>query len=312
MGSEADLARLAHHQGQTDLVERGGEVYLLTCVEIPDAPGVYVTDFLAFDSGIVNIATTSDGDNWSGCAVTEQRKKNRRLRQRLQCKGTKSAKRLLKKRSKKEARFVADVNHCISKKIVTEAERTSRGITHENLTGIRERGRLRKPQRTELNSWAFAQLFAFIAYKARLRGLPVLVVDAVHFPALPAMWLGGAAEPPHERINSSHAETSAMVREATGQAGAGRRPYSGRFRPPGMAGRFRAAACQRLYMGHDARGRQTNMASTSSFSFLRKASSSVAQRRRFLPGVLAHCWVVPIRTPSAARSIFHASCEVSA
>ena len=112
--------------------------------------------------------------------MTLRRKKNRALRAKLQAKGTRSAKRLLKKRSKKESRFVRDVNHCISKKIVSLAEHTNRGIAHENLKGIRDRARSNKPLRTELNSWAFAQLFKLVAYKARLAGIPVKIVDPAY------------------------------------------------------------------------------------------------------------------------------------
>ncbi|MFI6493042.1 hypothetical protein [Streptomyces sp. NPDC050564] len=42
--------------------------------------------------------------------------------------------------------------------MVAEAERTGRGIALEDLTGIRERVRLRKPQRATHASWSFAQL----------------------------------------------------------------------------------------------------------------------------------------------------------
>ena len=167
-------------RGESDLMHENGIFYLTAGVEIPEEPLFTVTDYLAFDSGIVNIATTSDGDNWSGGAVTLRRKKNRKLRAKLQAKGTKSAKRLLKKRSKKESRFVRDVNHVISKKIVERAKRTERGIAFENLKHIRDRARLSKPQRTELNNWAFAQLFAFVTYKARLAGVPVKIVDPAY------------------------------------------------------------------------------------------------------------------------------------
>lgn len=170
----------ACQKGETDLCLDNGIFYLTAGVEITEKPQQNVTDYLAFDSGIVNIATTSDGDNWSGGAVTLRRKKNRALRAKLQSKGTKSAKRLLKKRSKKETRFVRDTNHCISKKIVELAEHTNRGIAHENLKGIRDRARSHKPLRTELNSWAFAQLFAFVAYKAKLAGIPAKIVDPAY------------------------------------------------------------------------------------------------------------------------------------
>ena len=53
------------------------------------------------------------------------------------------------------------------RRIVTEAERTGRGIALEDLTGIRDRVRLRRPQRVTLHSWSFHQLGGFVAYKAR-------------------------------------------------------------------------------------------------------------------------------------------------
>jgi IS605 OrfB family transposase len=86
------------------------------------------------------------------------RKRHFKLRQRLQKKGTKSAKRLLKKRRQKEARFARDVNHWIAKELVKRAQGTGRGIALEDLKGIRERVTVRKSQRRQHHSWAFNQL----------------------------------------------------------------------------------------------------------------------------------------------------------
>lgn len=127
--SPSQLEQLkASRKGETELILEKGVFYLIAGLEVQEEPLQEVTDYLGFDSGIVNIATTSDGVNWSGGAVTLRRKKNRALRAELQTKGTKSSKRLLKKRSKKESRFVRDVNHCISKEIVRIAKHTSRGV----------------------------------------------------------------------------------------------------------------------------------------------------------------------------------------
>ncbi|GGU98629.1 hypothetical protein GCM10010211_77470 [Streptomyces albospinus] len=98
----------------------------------------------------------------------------------LQRKGTKSAKRRLKRRSRKEARHATNTNHVIAKTIVTEAERTGRGLSLEELRGIRERVRLRRPQRVALHSWAFAQLTDFIVNKARRTGVPLVFVDPTY------------------------------------------------------------------------------------------------------------------------------------
>ena len=139
-----------------------------------------MTEFIGVDLGIVNIATTSDGDRFSGTCLNRYRKRQQRIRTRLQAKKTTSARRLLKERRRKEARFAADATHRVSKSIVAEAERTGRGIAVEDLTGIRARVRLRKPQRATLHTWAFAQLGQFLAYKAQRAGVVLVQVDPAY------------------------------------------------------------------------------------------------------------------------------------
>ncbi|WP_281255131.1 transposase [Paenibacillus herberti] len=92
-------------------------------------------------------------------------------------KGTKSAKRLLARRRRKEARFSRDVNHCISKHMVEKANRHRSLLALEDLTGIRERITVRKAQRRNQHAWAFAQLRSYIEYKAWIAGVPVVLVD---------------------------------------------------------------------------------------------------------------------------------------
>ncbi|GAA1167445.1 IS605 OrfB family transposase [Kitasatospora gansuensis] len=72
------------------------------------------------------------------------------------------------------------MNHIVSKTIVTTAERTGSGIALEDLTGIRSRVRLRKDQRTTLHSWSFRQLAAFVEYKAKRAGVPLVYVDPAY------------------------------------------------------------------------------------------------------------------------------------
>ncbi|MER6606011.1 transposase [Streptomyces sp. NPDC000927] len=178
-GSPGQLKMLTEHRkGESDLVYRGGSFYLYAVCDIPD-PEVTEPEggFLGVDLGIVNIATTSDGAAYAGKGLNRVRHRHRRLRKKLQKKGSKSARRLLRNLSGREARFAANTNHCIAKKLVTEAQRTSRGIALEDLGGIRERVRLRKPQRVTLHSWSFAQLGGFVSYKAARAGVAVVFVD---------------------------------------------------------------------------------------------------------------------------------------
>ncbi len=123
---------LAHRKGESDLLCRDGKWYLYATCEVPEPSQTSPAGFVGVDLGIVNIATTSDGDRHAGKHLNRVRHRNQRLRGKLQKKGTKSAKRLLKRRRRKEARFAADTNHVISKRIVAEAKRTGRGVALED------------------------------------------------------------------------------------------------------------------------------------------------------------------------------------
>lgn len=73
---------------------------------------------LGVDLGIVNIASDSDGENFSGADVDRNRRIFEHRRRNLQKKQTRSAKRKLKKLSGKQARFQKYTNHTISKRLV--------------------------------------------------------------------------------------------------------------------------------------------------------------------------------------------------
>ncbi len=170
-------ALLACRQGESDLVYRDGQWYLHATVEVAVPDPAPAADWLGVDLGIVNIAVDSDGTVYSGGQVRALRRRHARLRAKLQAKGTRAAKRLLRKRKRKETRFATHVNHTVSKRIVAQAQGTQRGIALEDLTGIRARITVRKAQRRDLHSWAFYQLRGFIGYKAIQAGVRVELVD---------------------------------------------------------------------------------------------------------------------------------------
>jgi len=168
---------LAFRRGESDLVTRDGFWFLFATVDVPDIKEREVQDFIGVDLGIVAIAHTSDETRFAGGQLNGLRARHRRIRKRLQSLGTRSAKRLLRKRRGREGRFATHVNHSISKQLVSVAERTGRGIALEKLSGIRNRIRARKSERTRLHSWAFGQLQSFVLYKAKRAGVPVVFVD---------------------------------------------------------------------------------------------------------------------------------------
>ncbi|MFE9043387.1 RNA-guided endonuclease InsQ/TnpB family protein [Streptomyces sp. NPDC007818] len=175
--SDEAMKLLASRKGESDLVMRDGMFFLVATIDVPEPPVCEPAGFLGVDLGIVNIATTSDGEIMSGRQVNRYRQRKRDLRTKLQKKRTKSTARVLKRQRRKESRWATQRNHIIAKKLVATAERTSRGIGLEDLTGIRQRVTAKKDQRARLSSWAFAQLGSFVRYKAQRAGVAVVHVD---------------------------------------------------------------------------------------------------------------------------------------
>lgn len=171
--------RMDSIKGQADLLYRHGVFYLAVTLDVPTPALIEAQGTLGVDMGIINLATDSEGESFSGEAVEKNRKRHHALRQRLQKRGTKNAKRHLKKLSGKEARFKKNTNHVISKRIVQKAKANGQGIAIEDLRHIRSRteARLRKSQRSRHSSWSFGQLRSFLSYKAALAGVPVYLVD---------------------------------------------------------------------------------------------------------------------------------------
>jgi len=178
-------ARFDRLKGQCDLVFRDGKFFLLCSIDLPEKPPVEIHDFVGVDLGVANIATTSDGQQFSGEQVETVRQKHHRRRKSLgkrmsrthKRRTRKNARRAMKRTGQKESRFKRHENHCISREIVKLAEGTQRGIALEDLKGIRLRTRFRKGQRAKMGGWAFAQLRTFVEYKAKLAGVPVVIVD---------------------------------------------------------------------------------------------------------------------------------------
>ena len=174
---ERQKAQLKSRQGESDLIYHRGKFYLAATCNIETPEPSDIDEFLGVDLGIANIAADSDGKRYGGSEVKSVRHRQRRLRRKLQKLHTTSANRRLNKLAGKEQRFATHTNHVISKLIVATAKGTGRGIAVENLSGIRERVKVRQKQRAVLHSWSFLQLKTFLTYKAMIAGVPLVEVD---------------------------------------------------------------------------------------------------------------------------------------
>lgn len=174
---EYQRVQFGRGHGQADLVLVNGTFYLLLVVETPEAPPTPPSGFLGVDLGIVQIASDSDGESFTGAGVEAVRARYHAARKSLQACGSRSAKRHLKRINRKEANFRKNYNHVISKKLVAKAKDTGRGIALEHLKHIRERTTVRRAERAKHSGWSFFQLQSFLDYKATLHGVDVQYID---------------------------------------------------------------------------------------------------------------------------------------
>jgi putative transposase len=163
------------------LVKRRSGTYFLHVQLTDDAPDPIETKgTLGVDLGRRRVAVDSDGTTHEATEVNRVRSHYPKVRRSAQAKGTKGTKRFLKRLSGREKRHQRAINHNISRRIVDKAKATSRAIALEDLSGIRDRTRVRKVDRYRQQSWSFFQLRQFIAYKAIDAGVPLALVDPAY------------------------------------------------------------------------------------------------------------------------------------
>jgi IS605 OrfB family transposase len=174
-GKKPTSAQLCKH--------RDGEFYIhIQVKDTPPEPS-NTEKVIGVDLGRTDIAVTSEGDSWSGEQIKNVRNRFAKVRANLQSKGTKSAKRALKRLSGREKRFQSWVNHNISRSIINRAKLVNAAIAVEDLTGIRERTNKqprKKSERRLSNSWAFYQLRQMLTYKAVMGGVKVIPVSPAY------------------------------------------------------------------------------------------------------------------------------------
>lgn len=151
-------------------------VHLKRHAPVPLTP----TGTLGVDLGRRRVAVDSDAQPYEATDVNRVRAHYHKVRRSLQTKGTKEAKRLLKRLSGREQRHMRAINHAISKQLVVKAQTTGRQIALEDLTGIRQRTKVRRQHRYGHHSWSFYQLRRFVIYKAHAAGVPVVLVNPAY------------------------------------------------------------------------------------------------------------------------------------
>lgn len=170
--------------GLAKLLHEGNKwmLHISATKELPDVDLTEINNVVGLDRGLRFITNSYDSHGkslfFNGKWLTTKRTHYKKLRAQLQSKGTKSAKRRLKKIGQRENRWMADVNHQITKALV-EHYGSKTLFVLEDLTNVRKvTEKVRKNQRYEQVSWAFYQFEQDLIYKSNLNQCLVLKVDA--------------------------------------------------------------------------------------------------------------------------------------
>lgn len=176
---ESQREMLKQAKGEVDLIYRKQtqQWFLYCTVDVQEEVENLVSEYLGVDLGVVNIVVDSEGEKFSGAKVDSKRAWYAERKAKLQPVGTKASKRRLRKLSGRQKRFQSWTNHKISKHLVKKAKRNGCGLALEDLNGIRKRIKANKSQKARLHNWSFYQLREFISYKAKLAGVPMVLVN---------------------------------------------------------------------------------------------------------------------------------------
>lgn len=160
------------------VIKKRGGWYIHMVIECEET--IYLgKNMLGIDLGIRNIAATSTDLKIDGTPRQAFKKERAKVRASLQSKGTKGAKRVLKKISGKENRRIRHENHVLSKELIEEAKRHECGVIRmEQLKEIRSRTKTwNKHLNRMIAGWSFYQLQQFVKYKAAICGISVEFVS---------------------------------------------------------------------------------------------------------------------------------------
>lgn len=132
---------------------------------------------IGIDRGLYNLVSLSDGTNVSSKKAISVKRKYQHLRKKLQQKGTRSAKRKLRKRSGREKRFMRDFNHVVTKRL--SERKDVKVYVLEDLEGIRKE-RKGKKLNSWLSNWSYYEFQKQLEYKCWLKGIKVVYVNPAH------------------------------------------------------------------------------------------------------------------------------------
>jgi len=152
----------------------GKQFYFTFLFESDKIQKINGTETVGLDRGIINVIATSNKELISGKPLRKNKRKYLYLKRKLQAKGTRSAKKLLKKISRKEKRFSLNFLHSLTKKMVSTINVETYVL--ENLSRIKTK-KYNKKSNKIISNWGFKLFEELLKYKAEAKGINIEYVD---------------------------------------------------------------------------------------------------------------------------------------
>jgi IS605 OrfB family transposase len=161
------------------LFERDGKIWIALTFKVPAKPESIEKLAVGIDLGVNRVVATSEGKIFQDKKFNKTKRKLRFLKRRLRSKGTKSARRHLKKIRHKEANRNNNQSHLLANTIISST--SANVLVLEDLTGLKnpksKKKKMSKSNNNKIGQVPFARLREILTYKAPIYGKTVLLID---------------------------------------------------------------------------------------------------------------------------------------
>lgn len=151
-----------------------GQFWAILVFQIPEIQSAK-THSIGIDLGQRNFAATSEGKLYKSKILNRNRRKIRFLKQKLQKRGTKSARRKFKRLSGKEKRQSANAIHCLVNKVIQDTKAKTFVIEKLKLPNAKGFGKTGKNRRKY--AAPFGLFRQILKYKASILGIQIVEVS---------------------------------------------------------------------------------------------------------------------------------------
>lgn len=181
---QGHLDRYSH--GDPNIFVRGKDIWISLPFKIEEPLPKNQTLAVGIDLGISRFATTSEGKHFKCKRHNKIRRKIRHLKSKLKSKGTKSARKHLKRLRRKEHNVNRNFNHHLANAILRSSEASVFVLEDLDVKKLKSKKAVYQ-SKNRISQVSFAEVRFLISYKAKLSGKTVMFVNPAYTSQMDAL-----------------------------------------------------------------------------------------------------------------------------